>query len=73
MVTTPLAMTPNIKLAPGAVVCAESDLRGDITIGAKTVIHPKAQVKFCLNINLRTCAEEGITRGGNIITGTPPC
>ena len=38
------SMTPNIKLAPGAVVCAESDLRGDITIGAKTVIHPKAQV-----------------------------
>merc|ERR1712168_1314515 len=38
------SMTPNIKLAPGAVVCAESDLRGDITIGAKTVIHPKAQI-----------------------------
>ena len=38
------SMAPNIKLAPGAVVCAESDLRGDITIGAKTVIHPKAQV-----------------------------
>merc|ERR1712189_126825 len=37
-------MSPNIKLAPGAVVCAESDLRGDITIGAKTVIHPKAQI-----------------------------
>merc|ERR1712135_136508 len=37
-------MAPNIKLAPGAVVCAETDLRGDITIGAKTVIHPKAQI-----------------------------
>ncbi|XP_023321861.1 dynactin subunit 6 [Eurytemora carolleeae] len=34
----------NIKIALGAVVCNECDLRGDITIGAKTVIHPKARI-----------------------------
>lgn len=28
----------------GAVVCEESTLRGYITIGAKTVIHPRASI-----------------------------
>ncbi|XP_012234195.1 dynactin subunit 6 [Linepithema humile] len=32
----------NLKIAPGAVVCEESILKGDITIGAKTIIHPRA-------------------------------
>jgi len=34
----------NVKLAPGAVVCNECELKGDITIGSKTVIHPKAKI-----------------------------
>lgn len=32
----------SLKIAPGAVVCEESILKGDITIGAKTIIHPRA-------------------------------
>lgn len=32
----------NIKIAPGAIVCEESKLRGDITIGTNTIIHPCA-------------------------------
>ncbi|XP_043467208.1 dynactin subunit 6 [Leptopilina heterotoma] len=32
----------NLKIAAGAVVCDESILKGDITIGPRTVIHPKA-------------------------------
>lgn len=34
----------NIKIAPGAIVCNECELKGDISIGAKTVIHPKAKI-----------------------------
>eukprot|EP00088_Acartia_fossae_P032766 TRINITY_DN33511_c0_g1_i1.p1 TRINITY_DN33511_c0_g1~~TRINITY_DN33511_c0_g1_i1.p1 ORF type:complete len:185 (+),score=17.25 TRINITY_DN33511_c0_g1_i1:38-592(+) len=34
----------NVKIAPGAVVCNECELEGDITIGSKTVIHPKAKI-----------------------------
>lgn len=34
----------NIKIAPGAIVCNECELKGDISIGAKTVIHPKARI-----------------------------
>ena len=33
-----------IKIMPGAVVCAEAELVGDITIGTRTVIHPKARI-----------------------------
>ena len=33
-----------LQVAPGAVVCNESQLLGDITIGARTVIHPKAKI-----------------------------
>lgn len=32
----------SLKIAPGAVVCEESILKGDISIGAKTIIHPRA-------------------------------
>uniref|UniRef100_A0A671KED6 Dynactin subunit 6 n=1 Tax=Sinocyclocheilus anshuiensis TaxID=1608454 RepID=A0A671KED6_9TELE len=34
----------NVKIAMGAVVCVESDIRGDVTIGARTVVHPKARI-----------------------------
>ncbi|XP_071941400.1 dynactin subunit 6-like [Antedon mediterranea] len=45
---------PSVKIAPGAVVCVEAELKGDITIGARTVIHPKARI---------------IAEGGPIIIG----
>uniref|UniRef100_A0A8C6TXW1 Dynactin subunit 6 n=1 Tax=Neogobius melanostomus TaxID=47308 RepID=A0A8C6TXW1_9GOBI len=32
------------KIAAGAVVCVESDIKGDVTIGARTVVHPKARI-----------------------------
>ena len=34
----------NVKILGGAVVCNECELKGDITIGARTVIHPKARI-----------------------------
>uniref|UniRef100_A0A8C6QLR3 Dynactin subunit 6 n=1 Tax=Nannospalax galili TaxID=1026970 RepID=A0A8C6QLR3_NANGA len=34
----------SVKIAPGAVVCVESEIRGDVTIGPRTVIHPKAWI-----------------------------
>lgn len=34
----------SIKICPGALVCEESKLRGDITIGAGTIIHPSAVI-----------------------------
>ncbi|XP_016375801.1 dynactin subunit 6-like [Sinocyclocheilus rhinocerous] len=34
----------SVKIAAGAVVCVESDIRGDVTIGARTVVHPKARI-----------------------------
>ena len=34
----------NLSIAAGAVVCNESVLVGDITIGARTVVHPKARI-----------------------------
>ncbi|XP_041355844.1 dynactin subunit 6-like [Gigantopelta aegis] len=34
----------SVKIAPGAIVCEESELVGDITIGTRTVIHPKAKI-----------------------------
>uniref|UniRef100_A0A4W4GKU8 Dynactin subunit 6 n=1 Tax=Electrophorus electricus TaxID=8005 RepID=A0A4W4GKU8_ELEEL len=33
-----------VKIAAGAVVCVESEIRGDVTIGPRTVIHPKARI-----------------------------
>ncbi|XP_072173601.1 dynactin subunit 6-like isoform X2 [Diadema setosum] len=35
---------PSVKIGAGAVVCVEAELRGDITIGPRTVIHPRAKV-----------------------------
>ncbi|XP_033178567.1 dynactin subunit 6 isoform X3 [Bombus impatiens] len=34
----------NVKIAVGALVCEESILKGDITIGPKTIIHPRASI-----------------------------
>ncbi|KAM6949470.1 dynactin subunit 6-like [Aplochiton taeniatus] len=34
----------SVKIAAGAVVCVESEIRGDVTIGARTVVHPKARI-----------------------------
>ncbi|CAL7945927.1 unnamed protein product [Xylocopa violacea] len=34
----------NVKIAAGALVCEESILKGDITIGPKTIIHPRASI-----------------------------
>ncbi|XP_043515915.1 dynactin subunit 6 [Frieseomelitta varia] len=34
----------NVKIAVGALVCEESILKGDITIGPNTIIHPKASI-----------------------------
>ncbi|MCJ8749051.1 hypothetical protein PDJAM_G00171690 [Pangasius djambal] len=34
----------SVKIAAGAVVCVESEIRGDVTIGPRTVIHPKARI-----------------------------
>ena len=33
-----------IKITPGAVVCQEAELKGEISIAAKTVVHPKARI-----------------------------
>ncbi|XP_072020611.1 dynactin subunit 6-like [Amphiura filiformis] len=35
---------PSVKIGTGAVVCVEAELRGDITVGARTVVHPKARI-----------------------------
>jgi dynactin-6 len=37
-------MSKSVKIAPGAMVCNEYELLGDITIGSMTVIHPKALI-----------------------------
>lgn len=34
----------SIKILPGALVCEECKLRGDITIGSGTIIHPGATI-----------------------------
>lgn len=34
----------SVKIAPGAIVCLESKLKGVITIGSMTVVHPKASI-----------------------------
>lgn len=34
----------SIKVFPGAIVCEECKLRGDITIGTGTIIHPSATI-----------------------------
>ncbi|PKU46501.1 rna-binding protein with multiple splicing [Limosa lapponica baueri] len=44
MPSQPPVPSPSVKIAPGAVVCVESEIRGDVTIGPRTVIHPKARI-----------------------------
>ncbi|XP_054267521.1 E3 ubiquitin-protein ligase RNF14 [Macrosteles quadrilineatus] len=34
----------DIKISPGAVVCVESKLKGSVSIGSMTIIHPKASI-----------------------------
>ncbi|XP_036439098.1 dynactin subunit 6 [Colossoma macropomum] len=34
----------SVRIAAGAVVCVESEIRGDVTIGPRTVVHPKARI-----------------------------
>ena len=34
----------SLRIAKGSVVCAEADLRGDVTIGNSTIIHPKVRI-----------------------------
>ncbi|KAB7505391.1 Dynactin subunit 6 [Armadillidium nasatum] len=34
----------NVQVKPGAVVCCEAEYVGDITIGSRTVVHPKAKI-----------------------------
>lgn len=34
----------SLKIASGAVICDESILKGDITIGTGTVVHPRASI-----------------------------
>lgn len=33
------------KITPGALVCNEAELVGDVAIGVRTVVHPKATIK----------------------------
>lgn len=33
-----------VKIGPGSVVCKEAEIRGEVVIGSKTVIHPKARI-----------------------------
>ena len=33
-----------LTIAPGAIVCNESHLVGEVSIGSRTVVHPKAQI-----------------------------
>ncbi|XP_034938819.1 dynactin subunit 6 isoform X2 [Chelonus insularis] len=57
--TTSSSRRLNLKIAPGAVVCDESILKGEIIIGPRTIIHPRASI----------LAEDGpiIIGEGNII------
>lgn len=37
-------MNLSVKVIAGALVCEESKLRGDITIGSGTIVHPSATI-----------------------------
>ncbi|CAL8083942.1 unnamed protein product [Calicophoron daubneyi] len=39
-----LSSRSQTRIAHGAVVCSECELSGEITIGANTIIHPKAHI-----------------------------
>ncbi|KAG7458874.1 hypothetical protein MATL_G00225230 [Megalops atlanticus] len=44
MADTKQAAQKSAKIAAGAVVCVECEIRGDVTIGPRTVVHPKARI-----------------------------
>nr|CAG4645930.1 EOG090X0I48 [Lynceus sp. MCZ IZ 141354] len=37
-------MEANIKIGAGSLVAVDTELQGDITIGSKTLVHPKARI-----------------------------
>ena len=40
-----VASTPRkLKIGAGSVVCQEAEIKGEVTIGSRTVIHPKARI-----------------------------
>ncbi|KAG9342517.1 hypothetical protein JZ751_016520 [Albula glossodonta] len=43
-INTKQSVQKSAKIAAGAVVCVESEIRGDVTIGPRTVVHPKARI-----------------------------
>ncbi|KAI1887708.1 hypothetical protein AGOR_G00193100 [Albula goreensis] len=43
-INTKQSAQKSAKIAAGAVVCVESEIRGDVTIGPRTVVHPKARI-----------------------------
>jgi len=34
----------SLQITVGAVVCVEADIRGDVKIGTKTIVHPCAKI-----------------------------
>jgi dynactin-6 len=34
----------SLQIATGAVVCVEADIRGDVTFGSRTIVHPCAKI-----------------------------
>ncbi|KAL2738739.1 dynactin subunit 6 [Vespula squamosa] len=43
-ISSSISRRSNLKIASGAVICDESILKGDITIGTGTVVHPRASI-----------------------------
>lgn len=41
---TPSQTPRKLKIGSGSVVCQEAEIKGEVTIGSKTVIHPKARI-----------------------------
>ena len=33
-----------LKITPGALVCNEAEIIGDVSIGVRTIVHPKARI-----------------------------
>lgn len=32
------------KITPGALVCNEAEIYGEVSIGVRTIVHPKARI-----------------------------
>ncbi|XP_064596584.1 dynactin subunit 6-like [Liolophura sinensis] len=41
---SPQKYTSSLKVGPGTLVCSEAEIVGDVTIGARSIVHPKAQI-----------------------------